>query len=159
MEKQKKQEEMRRLMAERKKKNINPKKIDNPLAKYNNTGQLMCVLCNSVVRSEHVWQVHLNSKQHRENVEKAKQLKELTNNFTVGKIKHKSGSPLRDAPPQKKLKGILKNSAETQIPPVPKNKAPQVISFHDEEIKRTPLYISTPTVSNKGLLPIVKIIL
>ncbi|XP_047022046.1 zinc finger protein 830 [Helicoverpa zea] len=152
IEKQKAQEEMRRLMAERKKKNIIPTKIDNPLAKYNNTGQLMCILCNSVVRSEHVWQVHLNSKQHRENVEKAKKLKELTNNFTVGKIKHKSGSPPKDAPPEKKLKGILKN-VETPQPIVqpPKNNAPQVISFHDEEIKRTPLNV--PPAANSGDVP------
>lgn len=152
IEKQKAQEEMRRLMAERKKKNIKPTKIDNPLAKYNNTGQLMCILCNSVVRSEHVWQVHLNSKQHRENVEKAKKLKELTNNFTVGKIKHKSESPPKDAPPEKKLKGILKN-AETPQPIVqpPKNNAPQVISFHDEEIKRTPLNV--PPAANSGDVP------
>lgn len=150
IEKQKKQEEMRRLMAERKKKHIKPTKIDNPLAKYNNTGQLMCILCNSVVRSEHVWQVHMNSKQHRENVEKAKQLKELTNNFTVGKIKHKTVSSLSDEPPQKKLKGILKNS-ETQRPPVSKNTAPQVISFHNEEIKRRPLNLSTPALNSEGL--------
>ncbi|KAJ8733291.1 hypothetical protein PYW08_001589 [Mythimna loreyi] len=146
----KKQEEMRRLMAERKRKNIKPTKIDNPLAKYNNTGQLMCILCNSIVRGEHVWQVHLNSKQHRENVEKAKKLKELTNNFTVGKIKHKSGSPPRDAPPEKKLKGILKN-AETQVPLIPRNNAPQVISFHDEEIKRTPLNLTAPILSKEDI--------
>nr|XP_021187945.2 zinc finger protein 830 [Helicoverpa armigera] len=152
IEKQKAQEEMRRLMAERKKKNIKPTKIDNPLAKYNNTGQLMCILCNSVVRSEHVWQVHLNSKQHRENVEKAKKLKELTNNFTVGKIKHKSGSPPKDAPPEKKLKGILKNAEAPQpIVQPPKNNAPQVISFHDEEIKRTPLNV--PPAANSGDVP------
>ncbi|XP_026737332.1 zinc finger protein 830 [Trichoplusia ni] len=146
MEKQKAQEEMRRLMAERKKKNIKPTKIDNPLAKYNNTGQLMCILCSSVVRSEHVWTVHLNSKQHRENVEKAKKLKELTNNFTVGKVRHKS--PPKDAPPPKKLKSILKNAAD--VPVVPKevkNKAPQVITFHNEEIKRAPLSpATTPAV-------------
>lgn len=151
MEKQKAQEEMRRLMAERKKKNIKPTKIDNPLAKYNNTGQLMCILCKSVVRSENVWQVHLNSKQHRENVEKAKKLKELTNNFTVGKIKHKSGSPSKDGPPEKKLKGILKNASDIPLSVQgPKNNAPQVISFHDEEIKRTPLNLATPTLSKEG---------
>ncbi|XP_075971769.1 zinc finger protein 830 [Anticarsia gemmatalis] len=139
MEKQKAQEEMRRLMAERKKKNVKPTKIDNPLAKYNNSGQLMCILCNSVVRSEHVWQVHVNSKQHKENVEKAKKLKELTNNFTVGKIKHKSSSPPKDAPPEKKIKGILKNAFEVPAVQAPKNNAPQIISYHSEEIKRTPL--------------------
>lgn len=147
MEKQKAQEEMRRLMAERKKKNSKISKIDNPLAKYNNNGQLMCILCNSLVRSEHVWQVHINSKQHRENVEKAKKLKELTNNFTVGKIKHKSSSPPKDVPPEKKVKGILKNAKELPVisVQVPKNNAPQIVSYHNEEIKRTPLSITPIT--------------
>lgn len=140
--KQKAQEEIRRLMAERKKKNLAPTKIDNPLAKYNNSGQLMCILCSSIVRSEQVWPVHINSKQHRENVEKAKKLKELTNNFTVGKIKHKSTSLPEGAPPEKKIKGILKNvSVIPVVVQAPKNNAPQVISYHSEEIKRTPLNI------------------
>lgn len=155
MEKQKAQEEMRRLMAERKKKNLKPTKIDNPLAKYNNAGQLMCILCSSVVRSEHVWQVHLNSKQHRENVEKAKQLKELTNNFTVGKIKHKSSPPI-DAPPEKKIKGILKNANPTPVVPVQvsKNNAPQIVSFHNEEIKRTPVNVASSSVKKDEEPPI-----
>ncbi|XP_053603400.1 zinc finger protein 830 [Plodia interpunctella] len=150
IEKKKTQEEMRRLMAERKKKDTKSTKIDNPLAKYNNAGHLTCILCSSVVRSENVWTVHVNSKQHRENVEKAKKLKELTNNFTVRKIKHKSGSPPKDVPPEKKIKGILKNA--TQPTPIveikPKNNAPQIISYHNEEIKRLPLNnVVQPTTS------------
>ncbi|XP_049870443.1 zinc finger protein 830 [Pectinophora gossypiella] len=138
MDRKKAQEEMRRLMAERKKKDIKPVKIDNPLAKYNSAGQLMCILCSSVVRSENVWQVHLNSKQHRGNVEQAKKLKQLTNNFTVAKQKRLS--PPKDAPPEKKIKGILKN-ASTPAPVIqkPKNNAPDIITFHNEEIKRAPL--------------------
>lgn len=139
VEKKKKQEQMRKLMAERKKKDNKPTKIDNPLAKYNSAGQLMCLLCSSIVRSENVWQVHINSKQHKENVEKAKKLKELTNNFTVSKIKR--SSPPKDAPPEKKIKGILKNSIDVPLVYVikPKNNAPQVITFHSEEIKRSVL--------------------
>lgn len=153
MEKKVTQEQMRRLMAERKKKDLKPVKIDNPLAKYNNAGQLTCVLCSSIVRSENVWTVHMNSKQHRENVEKAKKLKELTNNFTVGKIKHKSTSPPRDGPPEKKLKGILKNAPQPSpsAAPKPKNNAPQIVSYHNEEIKRTPLNSVTPTSSKSGM--------
>ncbi|XP_041970938.1 26S proteasome non-ATPase regulatory subunit 5-like [Aricia agestis] len=138
--KKKTQEEMRRLMLERKNKDKKPQKINNPLAKYNNLGQLTCILCSSIVRSENVWQVHLNSKQHRENIEKAKKLKELTNNFTEGKIK-RPGPPISDAPQEKKPKGILKN-AGTPIPVVaakPKNNAPTIYSYHEEEIKRVNL--------------------
>lgn len=143
VEKKRAQEEMRRLMAERKKKDTQPTKIENPLAKYN-AGQLMCVLCSSVVRSEKAWPVHLNSKQHKENVEQAKTLKVLTNNFTKVS-KQKRLSPPKDAPPEKKIKSILKNARETQsvVPQKPKNDAPVIVSYHNEEVKRAPL---APTV-------------
>lgn len=143
IEKKKAKDEMRRVMAERKKKETKPSKIDNPLAKYNSTGQLMCLLCSSVVRSKSVWQIHLNSKQHRENIDKAKQLKELTNNFTVSKLKR--STPPTDAPPEKKPKGILKNAGDVPpiVPQKPKNNAPQVVTYHNEEIKRSTL-ISVP---------------
>lgn len=139
IEKKKAQEEMRRLMAERKNKDKKPIQINNPLAKYNNAGQLMCILCSSIVRSENVWQVHLNSKQHRGNVEQAKKLKELTNNFTDDKIKNKRpAATSEDAPLEKKPKGILKNSNEKlpYIPQTPKHKAPTIMIHHDEKIIR-----------------------
>ncbi|XP_048478967.1 zinc finger protein 830 [Plutella xylostella] len=140
------QDDLRRLMAEQKGKSAKQPKIDNPLAKYNDAGQLMCVLCKSVVRSENVWNVHVNAKQHKENVAEAKRLKELTNNFTSAvKVKNQKrhGDPPSSAPSEKKIKGILKNaSAVPQIPVVPhipKNNAPNIISYHNEEIKRAPL--------------------
>lgn len=139
IEKKKAQEEMRRLMAERKNKDKKPIQINNPLAKYNNAGQLMCILCSSIVRSENVWQVHLNSKQHRGNVEQAKKLKEMTNNFTDDKIKNKRpAATSEDAPLEKKPKGILKNSNEklAYIPQTPKHKAPTIMIHHDETIIR-----------------------
>lgn len=140
IEKKKAQDEMRKLLSERKKKVVKPIKIDNPLAKYNNAGQLMCILCSSIVRSENIWQVHVNSNQHKENVDKAKSLKELTNNFTVGKIKHKNLSSPEDAPPEKKLKGILKNSFPQPVSvQKSENNVPQIVSHHDEQIKRAPL--------------------
>lgn len=76
---------------------------------YNEQGQLTCILCKSVVRSEAVWTVHINAKQHKQNVETAKKLKERTNNFTVP-LKRPL-SPPRDVP-EKRPRGILKNSAE-----------------------------------------------
>ncbi|XP_023933823.1 zinc finger protein 830 [Bicyclus anynana] len=137
-EKRKAQEEMRRLMLERKNKDKKPKQIiNNPLAKYNNIGQLMCVLCSSIVRSENVWEVHINSKQHRNNVDQAKKLKQLTNNFTDDKVKKRLATTTLDTPQEKKPKGILKNSVEK--PPVvqkPKNNAPIIFSHHDEQVVR-----------------------
>ena len=106
------QRELRKLMNDHKNKLQKVvKKIDSPLAKYNETGQLTCVLCNSVVRSDAVWNVHVNSKQHREQVEFAKKLKERTDNFTKTPKRPHSPTPVA---PQKKLKGILKNSAASK---------------------------------------------
>lgn len=86
-------------------------KVDSPLAKYDELGQLTCILCKSVVRSEAVWKVHVNAKQHKQNVEVAKQLKERTHNFTKPAPVKRSAEPLASAVPTKVPKGILKNSS------------------------------------------------
>eukprot|EP00047_Mylnosiga_fluctuans_P023290 m.135661 g.135661 ORF g.135661 m.135661 type:complete len:242 (-) comp9532_c0_seq2:1535-2260(-) len=49
------------------------KKIDHPLAKYNNIGGLSCVLCNCPVKSEALWQAHLLSKRHKDALQAAEQ--------------------------------------------------------------------------------------
>ena len=49
-----------------------PKRIESPLAKYNSIGQLTCVVCNQVVKSELLWNAHLSSKTHAENKNKLK---------------------------------------------------------------------------------------
>uniref|UniRef100_A0A1Q3F3D9 Zinc finger protein 830 n=1 Tax=Culex tarsalis TaxID=7177 RepID=A0A1Q3F3D9_CULTA len=96
------------------------KKIDSPLAKYTETGQLTCALCRSVVRSDAVWKVHVNSKQHKENIEQAKKLKEQVKSQPVQKpqpppaasFKRPSSPGPREIPgATKKIKGILKNSS------------------------------------------------
>lgn len=74
----------------------------------------MCILCKSVVRSEDVWKIHINAKQHKQNIELAKQLKEKTHNFTKpsappGAVK-RSAPPLTNELPAKQLKSILKNA-------------------------------------------------
>ncbi|CAK1546161.1 unnamed protein product [Leptosia nina] len=147
-EKKKAQDEMRKLMIERKNKDKKPIQIQNPLAKYNSAGQLMCILCSSIVRSEHVWQVHVNSKQHRQNIEEAKKLKEKTKNFTDGKVKKRVSNSTTEAPQEKKLKSILKNSGDS-VPTAlkPKNDAPIIYSHHDEQIKRKPLNSTTAEIT------------
>ncbi|XP_023018656.2 zinc finger protein 830 [Leptinotarsa decemlineata] len=102
------QSELRKFMNEHKTKAKDVKKIESPLAKYNDQGQLTCILCKSVVRSEAVWTIHINAKQHKQNVEIAKKLKERTNNFTTP-LKRPLTPPLPDVP-TKKFKSILKNS-------------------------------------------------
>lgn len=112
------QNELRKMMKEEKESRTqkNANKIDSPFAKYDN-GQLTCVLCKSIVRSENVWKVHINAKQHKENLALAKQLKEKIENQSkkpepgdrVAGLK-RSIEEMRSEVPEKKLKGILKNS-------------------------------------------------
>lgn len=132
------QQDLRRIMHETKANNNRvlqdsaSKKIDSPLAKYNEAGQLTCVICSSVVRSEAVWKVHVNSKQHKENIEQAKRLKEKvvhtavqpqsTTSFaqtTTSALKRPPSPAPRDSISNKKIKGILKNSTSEQIQSLP----------------------------------------
>ncbi|XP_034247307.1 zinc finger protein 830 [Thrips palmi] len=111
------QEELRRLMNKHKDKfSEKVKKIDSPLAKYTSDGALMCVLCNTVVRSESVWNVHLNSKAHKDNIHLVKQRKAAaefkapSNVAAPAPLKRPSESFNKDPIPAKKIKGILKNA-------------------------------------------------
>lgn len=125
------QQELRRLMTEQKNnqhKTANAsgaggtKRIDSPLAKYNDLGQLQCVLCKTVVRSDDVWKVHINAKQHKQNIELAKQLKLQTNNFTSAAAAVKRPASVSTAVsaeiPEKRIRGILKNSAAVSSPAI-----------------------------------------
>lgn len=116
------QHDLRKLMNEQKQSRIvDSNKIDSPFAKYEN-GQLTCVLCKTIVRSESVWKVHINAKQHKENLQLAKQLKEKIENQTKSKKSDhderiaglkRSIEDMRSEVPEKKLKGILKNSSSS----------------------------------------------
>lgn len=43
------------------------RKIESPLAKYNSSGQLFCVLCNIHIKSAILWASHVLGKKHKEN--------------------------------------------------------------------------------------------
>jgi len=43
-------------------------KIDSPLAKYNNLGQLICVVCKAIVKSESLWPSHCAAAGHKNNL-------------------------------------------------------------------------------------------
>lgn len=117
------QHDLRKLMQESKSSRAveSVKKVDSPLAKYNEAGQLTCVLCKTVVRSESVWTVHVNAKQHKENVSLAKKLKDKLEakptpqaQKTLAGIK-RTIEVMRSEVPEKKVKGILKNSSSSTV--------------------------------------------
>ena len=63
---------------------LTSKRIESPLAKYNPIGQLTCLVCNQVVKSENLWNAHLNSKTHLDNKNKLKT--QLTKSSTTSSI-------------------------------------------------------------------------
>ncbi|XP_007935509.1 zinc finger protein 830 [Orycteropus afer afer] len=77
------QDELRRLMKEKQRLSTNRKRIESPFAKYNRLGQLSCVLCNTSVKSELLWQTHVLGKQHREKVAELKGTKEATQGLSA----------------------------------------------------------------------------
>ncbi|XP_055615505.1 zinc finger protein 830 [Toxorhynchites rutilus septentrionalis] len=155
------QQDLRRIMSETKanaakqQTEANVKRIESPLAKYNEAGQLTCALCCSVVRSEAVWKVHINSKQHKENIEQAKRLKQkvaaqtpaVSQNApteTTHGLKRSNSSNQSDTNSNKKVRGILKNN-ETEQSSLPTD-------FFDSDVKiKTDLVnIRLPSGSRAG---------
>ncbi|XP_014469141.1 PREDICTED: zinc finger protein 830 [Dinoponera quadriceps] len=129
------QDDLRKAMNEHKKKLGTVKKIESPLAKYTDSGQLMCILCKSTVRNETVWPVHLNSKIHKENIALAKKTKLETENpvktANVTSFKRPL-SPSQNVSINKKIKGILKNNSQ----PVTQTKSSLPADFFDNNTKQ-----------------------
>lgn len=102
-------------------------RVDSPFAKYEH-GELKCIVCDSIVRSEKAWPVHINSKKHKENIALAKEMKEKLVKTGINPLLSGRNQPPSvpipnmsfkrpGTPPPiivsgqtKKLKGILKNS-------------------------------------------------
>ncbi|XP_066600957.1 zinc finger protein 830 [Prorops nasuta] len=104
------QNDLRKAMIEHKKKIGSIKKIQSPLAKYTDLGQLKCILCNCIVSSEAVWPVHLNCKIHKEKITFAKQTR-LDKNQEISKsdisLRKRPLPPHAEETINKKVKSIL----------------------------------------------------
>lgn len=88
----------------------------------------MCVLCKTIVRSEDVWKVHINAKQHKQNVELAKKSiistptsSQQTAAAQSASASKRMGPPLTSDMPAKVSRGILKNSGKTGNAPMQQN--------------------------------------
>lgn len=98
------QSELRRFMSAHKRKaSENTKKIESPLAKYSDNGELTCIACNSVVKTEAIWGVHINSKKHKENIKKSLAPSPVPPTSV-------STEKVLQPPEVKKTKSILKNA-------------------------------------------------
>jgi len=132
------QVDLRRAMNEAKKKVVAVKKIESPLAKYTDAGQLMCVLCKSIVRSEAIWPVHLNSKNHKENIALAKRsvVESAKQKQIATTVTKRPTSPSGESSANKRVKGILKNAGQVKLPPnQTNNKNSLPPNFFDEDFK------------------------
>lgn len=74
------QDELRRLMREKKQQGERKRRVESPYAKYNSLGQLSCVLCNVQVKTEILWQAHVLGKQHKDKVSELKEVKQSAGN-------------------------------------------------------------------------------
>lgn len=99
---------------------------------YTDSGQLMCILCKSIVRNETIWPVHLNSKIHKENIALAKKTKLETESTVVPPSISTFKEPLSQNGSNKKIKGILKNS----IQPVVHMKSNIPADFFDDNLSK-----------------------
>lgn len=52
-------------------------RISHPLASYNSSGQLRCIICGTLVKFASAWEGHLGSKAHRTNVARVKEEERL----------------------------------------------------------------------------------
>lgn len=103
---------------------------------YTDAGQLMCILCKSIVRNETVWPVHVNSKTHKENIIQAKKTK-LETDSTKIQVHKRSSSPSQESSTNKKIKSILKNS--TQSAQIPSNLSSNLFDNPSKEANNTKL--------------------
>ncbi|XP_064079466.1 zinc finger protein 830-like [Macrobrachium nipponense] len=61
-------QDIKKLMQEQMKNKAITKQIDSPYAKYNSRGQLMCIVCGTIVKSAIIWQAHVIKRSHLENL-------------------------------------------------------------------------------------------
>ncbi|WAR18691.1 ZN830-like protein [Mya arenaria] len=107
-------DDLRRLMKE-KQTTIKgtSKRIDHPLAKYNGLEQLVCVLCNTVIKTDLLWTTHLQTRQHKEKVEDLKKQKERAESVGVKRKAESNG----DSGSQKKVRaGVNSNKTGKSLP-------------------------------------------
>ncbi|XP_055351754.1 zinc finger protein 830-like [Paramacrobiotus metropolitanus] len=103
-------EDLRRLMKEK-----SAKKLDSPFAKYDNSGQLYCILCKASVKSEASWKAHENGRQHQLAFA-------ATKNPDAAKIRAKPADPVSSASPAASADSSLSERKQRDEPPPKKPK-------------------------------------
>ncbi|OWF36265.1 zinc finger protein 830-like [Mizuhopecten yessoensis] len=160
-------DDLRRLMKEKKATVATTKRIEHQFAKYNSVDQLVCVICNTVIKSGQLWPSHLQSRQHKE---KLTQVKPAVDTFTTG-VKRGLPQQSNSHEDSKRLRGngqSAKSSTNSGLPSdffdnksqdkasMPTTKRAGLASYSssssEDEAEVTPK-LSTATVSSVPGLP------
>jgi len=80
------------------------KKIDSPFAKYTNTDELRCALCDQQIISETFWNAHVNGKEHKQKVI------ELKSNIQQKSAEHVFAKPAPVTSPSTNIQRGVKRS-------------------------------------------------
>ncbi|XP_068152633.1 zinc finger protein 830 [Drosophila tropicalis] len=110
-------------------------KIDSPIAKYDSAGNLTCIMCKIPIKPN-VWKVHINSKQHKQSVELAKQ--------------RSSGQTQEKLPPKKE--NIIKD-VSADAPTIVKNDIPQELPLLSSSIPAKVANVAETVSSTTETLP------
>ncbi len=57
------QKDLRQMMKEMKSKVVS--RVESPLARYDSNGQLICIICEIVIKNDSLWSSHIVSKLHK----------------------------------------------------------------------------------------------
>ncbi|KAI8140394.1 hypothetical protein BJV82DRAFT_581357 [Fennellomyces sp. T-0311] len=121
--------EVRRLLKQQRTERQKEKRIDHPLAKYDAQDQLMCVVCNSHVKSS--WAGHLGSALHKESMARLRALKQQKQQRSAP-IK-RAPSPVPDEPTTKRAKHDGDDDMQDQLPADFFDNGPQPSESEEEE--------------------------
>jgi len=115
---------------------LGQKRIDSPMAKYNSIGQLLCIVCNQVVKSELVWNAHISSKIHADNKNKLKM-----------KLVGEMAKPLSNSNKEPvKEKSKTNSSSKRSISNVEKSSKIEEVSASNKKQKLTGIIKSTGSI-------------
>ncbi|OTF71157.1 hypothetical protein BLA29_001664 [Euroglyphus maynei] len=99
------QQELRQLMREKVQNKTDIRRIDSPLARYDDRGQLWCRICNQIINNEFLWSTHLIGKLHKKKVEELKQKSKSSST----KESSSSSGPLKRSLPVENIESISSN--------------------------------------------------
>ncbi|KAJ0237212.1 Coiled-coil domain-containing protein 16 [Hirschfeldia incana] len=127
-------------------------RIDSPLVRYNESDQPVCRVCNMVLKSESLWDVHQASRKHHEAIDNLKASAAGTQRGS----KPAETKPTKLESPAAAISSKSQTSSSSGLPPnffEPTVKHPEVESSKPKNVQQPKQTISSDTNKTKGPLP------